>query len=151
MHSAPPPYAFDEPLLGKSTLKVALAMAALIVCGVLGVAAIMKLQGYGLPHRMNPAEYKWSSIAVFFRTHGFQLLWVPVLWTALAVFAQRRDRGEFHMNVLSVGVFLIAIFVILFFIAAVRPVEERFRVFRRVAKKAEPAATAAAPARAKQE
>jgi hypothetical protein len=154
MHSAPPPYAFDEPLLGKSTLKVALLMAALIVCGVLGVSGVMKLHGYGVPQMMDPSNYEWSSVALFFRNHGFQLLWIPVLWTAVAVFAQRRDRGQFHTGVVAAGVFIMGIFVLLFFVAAVRPVKEKWLIIWLMEKRAEreaAAAAAAATERTKQE
>ena len=146
MRGAPPPDAFDEPLLGKSTLQVALLMAALIVCGVLGVAAVMKLHGYGLPAMMDPDSYEWSAIAVFFRNQGFLLLWIPVIWTALACFAQRRDRGQFHLGVLAVGWFLMAIFVMLFFVAAMRPVKEKSIMYWLMQKRAKQAAANSAGA-----
>lgn len=105
----------DEPLLAKQTALMALILTSLVVGGFFMVRVSLKQNGY-------PSDWvHWKAISVFIRNHGFHLLWIPVIWTFIAVLAQRRDRGQFYSGVFWMGVLLAVALIWMYFVAAFDP------------------------------
>jgi hypothetical protein len=106
---------FDEPYLSKATIQVSFVMTLVVVLGVFAVSAMLKLNGYGKDFWGN---VKWNSFAVFVRHHGFQFLWLPLVWTCFAVVVQRRDQGKLYPATFWIGVMLAGSMMAVFFYTA---------------------------------
>lgn len=120
MRGSPPPESFDEPLLSKATTHVAVVMSSVGVLGFFAVSIMLRLHGYGHDEEYGwpPGKLQWNPLATFIRHHGFQLLWVPVVWTVVAAVAQKRDRGNFYACTFWIGVLITAAMTIAFGFAA---------------------------------
>jgi hypothetical protein len=104
--------------MSRTTLTLGLLQLVLVIVGFTTLGIVLKFCGY-------PGEdlgVRWNLLAVLLREHGGWLMLLPVLWTCLAINAQRLDRGVFSYRLACViGLCIIALIIALFFYAAVFP------------------------------
>ena len=119
---------FDEPILAKATVQVTVVMMAVVVLGFIAVGIMLKVNGY--PHGELADFVRWNPLAVFLRKDGMYLLWVPVVWTFVAVVAQRRDRGRLYAGTFWVGVALTVSMLAMFITAIAKPYTIPFMIIK---------------------
>jgi hypothetical protein len=99
--------------------QMALLQTALVVCGFVGLGAVLKLNAY-------PEDFggmvRWNRLAVFLRHHGLWLMLAPTFWVLLATYVQQLERGWRTSRVaFGLGLLLAALILAGFFYAAIFP------------------------------
>ena len=93
----------------RSVAALALIQVGLVVFGYLFTVSAVKFGGFGAPHLDRapwPLRMEWR--------YGYLLMAVPALWTALAMYAQHKDRDDLLQACCVSGIVVIALMAQLF-------------------------------------
>ncbi len=103
---------------------IALIMFLVTVLGFVGLGIVLKMSGYP-----DDQFVRWTPIAVTLRERGRWVLAVPFLWALFAVISSRIDRGILSDKLAgAIGVFLIAVILVLFLYAVMNPFTRPFLI-----------------------